>query len=166
MSPALPDRPSNSGADIVRLYATVVGVVLVLGGITGFFYEGSFNTGPAIGADEVLGVFAVNGWTNIFHVALGLILLAGASVAAGATGLGVAVALVVAGIWGLRGGGGPTTLADSLTVDSQLSVLHLVFGLAGIAAAASLVLRRGGAGRQEPEPPQPGGPRRSVRESR
>jgi Domain of unknown function (DUF4383) len=64
-------------ASPARLYATLVGAALVIYGIAGFFYDSSFATPGDIG--EALGLFAVNGWANVFHILTGAIglLLAG-----------------------------------------------------------------------------------------
>ena len=62
-----------------RLYCTLVGAVLVIAGIIGFFYSAGFDTGAAGVAkdtDEVFGILAVNGWHNIVHILLGVLALA------------------------------------------------------------------------------------------
>ena len=61
-----------------RLYCLLVGGVLVIAGIIGFFYEASFETGDEIQSDDVFGILAVNGWHNLVHIAIGLLLLAAA----------------------------------------------------------------------------------------
>lgn len=61
-------------ASPTRLYATVLALGLFAFGIAGFFHDASFAD-PG-GASEALGLFAVNGWANSFHVitgALGLL---------------------------------------------------------------------------------------------
>lgn len=60
-----------------RLFATLVGAALVIFGIVGFFFDSSFERPDGIG--EALGLFAVNGWANSFHVLTGAagLLLAG-----------------------------------------------------------------------------------------
>ena len=63
-----------------RLYATLVGAVLTIAGIVGFFYSASFGSPGEV--DEVLGIFAVNGWHNVVHLATGLLGLAAAGYAA------------------------------------------------------------------------------------
>ena len=59
-----------------RLYALLVGGVLTIAGIIGFFYSSSFDTGSELPTDEVLGILSVNGWHNIVHLATGLLGLA------------------------------------------------------------------------------------------
>ncbi len=58
-------------ASPARLYATVAGVLLTIGGIAGFFYSASFGSPGEV--DEMLGIFAVNGWDNVLHLATGLL---------------------------------------------------------------------------------------------
>jgi len=62
-------------ASPARLFATLIGAALVIYGIVGFFFDASFDRPDDIG--EALGLFAVNGWANVFHIlsgALGLVL--------------------------------------------------------------------------------------------
>ena len=54
-----------------RLYATVVGAVLMIAGIIGFFYSAA--SGRRGQSDDVFGIFAVNGWHNVVHLATGLL---------------------------------------------------------------------------------------------
>lgn len=100
-----------------RLYATVVGALLVVLGILGFFYTATFD-----GLDhyeEALGALQVNGWLNLFYVATGALglLVAGAS----SRGYSLAIGLLY------------TVLA---IVGWGTGALHLVVGLLGLAAAA------------------------------
>ncbi|HKB51317.1 MAG TPA: DUF4383 domain-containing protein [Solirubrobacterales bacterium] len=67
-------------ASPVRLYATLVGAGLVIYGIAGFFYDSSFAAPGDVG--DALGLLAVNGWANVFHIltgAAGLLLASFAS---------------------------------------------------------------------------------------
>ena len=64
----------------VRLFAALAGFALVIFGIAGFFFDSSFGRPDDVG--EALGLFAVNGWANVFHIvtgALGLLLAGFAS---------------------------------------------------------------------------------------
>ena len=83
-----------------RLYCTLIGAVLVLVGILGFFYEASFATGDEIQSDDVLGLLAINGWHNLIHIAIGLVLLAAAGSAARTAALAVGLLYLVLAIWG------------------------------------------------------------------
>jgi Domain of unknown function (DUF4383) len=60
-----------------RLYATLVGAVLVVYGIAGFFFDSSFARPDDL--REALGLLSVNGWANSFHIVTGAtgLLLAG-----------------------------------------------------------------------------------------
>src|SRR5215207_11678529 len=51
-----------------RLYCLLVGGVLVIAGIIGFFYEASFDAGDSIKTDDVFGVLSVNGWHNVVPI--------------------------------------------------------------------------------------------------
>src|SRR5918996_2588468 len=59
-----------------QVYAVVIGLTLVVAGIIGFFYNGSFGTGDGTERDAVLGILDVNGWHNLVHVASGVLGLA------------------------------------------------------------------------------------------
>ena len=61
-------------ASPARLYCLLVGAVLVIAGIIGFFYEASFASGDSIRSEDVFGVLSVNGWHNVVHIALGVLL--------------------------------------------------------------------------------------------
>jgi hypothetical protein len=68
------------GASPARLYATLAGTALLVYGIVGFFFDSSFAA-PADIRDAV-GLLAVNGWANAFHMltgALGLLVAGFAS---------------------------------------------------------------------------------------
>lgn len=115
-----------------RFYATLIGVLLTVLGIVGFFYSASFGTPGEV--DDAIGVFAVNGWVNLFHLltgAAGLLLAAGAP-RAYAKWLGVAYLVLAA--WGFIVGDGGTILGI-LPVNAESSVLHLALGGLGLAAA-------------------------------
>ncbi|UJA21958.1 DUF4383 domain-containing protein [Thermoleophilia bacterium SCSIO 60948] len=124
-----------------RLYALVAGAGLTLLGIAGFFYGSSFDTGTrAIRAElgEVLGVFAVNGWTNVLHLVTGLLALALATRSARNLALGLGLAYILLAIWGLltidRGVG---EILGVFAVNSATCILWLLVGLAGTAAGAA-----------------------------
>ncbi|HEY8501324.1 MAG TPA: DUF4383 domain-containing protein [Solirubrobacterales bacterium] len=100
-----------------RLYAAAVGALLVVLGIVGFFYHASF--GELDRYEEALGALQVNGWLNLFYLAIG--------------GLGLLVAGVSSRAYCLAVGLLFTLLA---IVDWGTGSLHLVLGLLGLAAAA------------------------------
>jgi hypothetical protein len=57
-------------------YSVVFGGTLLLVGLIGFLANASFVTGKKLEDDPLLGIFDVNGWHNVVHVASGLLLLA------------------------------------------------------------------------------------------
>lgn len=73
-------RPAIEGPSPTRLFAALAGAILVAYGIACFFYDSSFARPEDVG--DALGLFAVNGWANVFHIltgALGLLLAGFAS---------------------------------------------------------------------------------------
>jgi len=120
------------GPSPARLYATLVGAALVVGGIVGFFYSASFG-GPGK-VDDVFGVLSVNGWHNVFHVATGAIGLLVAGYAARQYALWLGALYIALALWGLAIGSGDSILGF-LPVNTGDDFLHLVLGLLGIAAA-------------------------------
>ena len=126
-----------------RLYCLLVGAVLVIAGIIGFFYESSFATGDSIRSDDVFGVLGVNGWHNVVHLAIGALLLAAAGSAARPAALFVGVLYIVLCILGFiaTGNGGIGFIAENdvlikvVPVNNEDNVLHLVLGLTGVIAA-------------------------------
>ncbi len=117
-----------------RLCAGVTGVLLVLIGVVGFFYTSSFGSPGDV--DSVFGILDVNGWHNVVHVAMGALGLL-AFGAGGSPARRYAMALgagnVILGIWGFIAASGGTILGV-IPVDTEDDVLHLVVGLAGLAA--------------------------------
>jgi hypothetical protein len=121
-----------------RLYATLVGAVLVVAGILGFFYEASFATGNSIVADDVFGLLAVNGWHNVVHILLGLLglALAGNNESARFYCLFSGVLYVILTIWGFAVvDDGIGDLIGLVPVNNEDNVLHLILALTGFAAA-------------------------------
>lgn len=121
-----------------RLYCTLVGAVLVIVGIVGFAYSSGFDTGTsavAADADDAFGLLAVNGWLNLLHLALGLLALAAAGGGARTYALAAGLLYVALAIWGLADGDG--VIAGLLPLDDEDNILHLVLGLAGLAAGAA-----------------------------
>jgi hypothetical protein len=121
-------------ASPARLYATTVGAVLTIAGIIGFFYSSSFGSPGSV--DDVFGVFAVNGWHNVLHLATGLLGLAAAGYLARTYALAVGLLYVVITIWGFIIGGGDSILSI-IPVNAEDNVLHLIIGVLGLAAGAA-----------------------------
>jgi len=109
-----------------RLYAAAAGVVLVVLGVVGFFYDASFGS---LGQyEEALGALQVNGWLNLLYIATGAV--------------GLLVAGVASRTFSLTAGLLFTLLA---IVGWGTEWLNLVVGLLGLAAAT-------GTPRAKPEP--------------
>lgn len=126
------------GSSPARLYALLVGSVLTIAGIIGFFYDSSFDTGASLTTDDVFGVLAVNGWHNVVHIVTGLLGLAAVGYAARTYALVLGLVYVVVAIWGFaETEGGVGVILDFLPVNTEDNVLHLVLGLTGLAAGAA-----------------------------
>jgi hypothetical protein len=121
-------------ASPARLYATTVGAILTIAGIIGFFYSSSFGSPGSV--DDMLGIFAVNGWHNVLHLVTGLLGLAAASYLARTYALAVGLLYVVIAIWGFIIGGGDSILSI-IPVNAEDNVLHLIIGVLGLAAGAA-----------------------------
>ena len=117
-----------------KLYATLVGTVLTIAGISGFFYSGSFGSPGSV--DKVFGILAVNGWHNVVHLATGLLGLAAVGYAARQYALGLGLVYVVVAIWGFIIGSGESILGI-VPVNTEDNILHLILGLTGLAAGAA-----------------------------
>ena len=115
-----------------RLYATLVGGVLVVAGIIGFFYSSSFNTNPA-DVDDVFGILSVNGWHNMVHIVTGGLGLLAAGYAARQYALGFGVVYIVIAIWGFIIGSGDFLLGF-IPVNTEDNFLHLILGVVGLGA--------------------------------
>jgi hypothetical protein len=100
-----------------RLYAAVAGALLLVLGVVGFFYDASFGALDAY--QEALGAIEVNGWLNLFYIAVG--------------SLGVLVAGVSSRTYSLTVGSLFVLLA---IVGWGTEALNLVVGLLGLVAAA------------------------------
>lgn len=124
------------------LYALGVGSVLVLAGIIGFLYSGSFSIGP-VEREAVFGILDVNGWHNVVHIATGALGLALDGVAARAYALGLGVVYTLVFFLGLIVGDGGSLLG-LIPINTEDNVLDLAFGLLGV--AAGLASPRVGAG--------------------
>lgn len=121
-----------------QLYCTLAGVVLVIGGIIGFFYDASFDTGLEITSENVFGVFAVNGWHNLLHIATGLLGLLAAGYAARTYALAFGLAYLIIAVWGfLEVEEGFGALLDLIAINTEDNFLHLLIGLTGLGAGAA-----------------------------
>jgi hypothetical protein len=130
------------GSSPARLYCLLVGGVLVIAGIIGFFYEASFAVGDDIRSDKVLDILAVNGWHNLVHLAIGALLLVAAGSAARGAALFVGGLYIVLAILGFiaTGDGGigfiaeGNVLIDLVPVNDEDNWLHVILGVTGLLA--------------------------------
>ena len=130
------------GSSPARLYCLLVGGVLVIAGIIGFFYSASFAVGDEIKSDEVFNLLAVNAWHNIVHIAVGGLLLVAAGGLARSAALFVGVLyLVLAGLGFIATGDGGIgfiaengVLLDLVPVNDEDNFLHLILGITGLLA--------------------------------
>jgi hypothetical protein len=129
------DNPSPA-----RLYSLVVGTLLVMAGIVGFFYNAHFGSGNDVFGDDpsvkVFGIFAVNGWDNVLHILTGAVGLLAAGYAARLYAFGVGLVYVVIAIWGFIIGSGDAILTIG-PVNTADNVLHLILGVLGILAGVA-----------------------------
>ncbi|HXS34105.1 MAG TPA: DUF4383 domain-containing protein [Solirubrobacterales bacterium] len=121
-------------ASPARLYATAVGAALIVIGIVGFFYSASFGSPGEV--DEMLGVFAVNGWVNVLHILSGALGLLVAGYAARQYALWLGVLYLGLALWGFAIGSGDSILGF-LPVNTGDTLLHLALGALGVGAALS-----------------------------
>jgi hypothetical protein len=117
-----------------RLYAGLVGAVLVGAGIIGFFYSSAFGSPGE--TDAVFGILDVNGWHNVVHLAtgaLGLLAFRAGASASRTYALGLGAVYIVVAIWGFVIGDGDSILGF-IPVNTEDDVLHLAIGLTGLLA--------------------------------
>lgn len=119
------------GSSPARLYATLVGGALVIGGIIGFFYSSSFGSPGHV--DAVFGILDVNGWHNILHIVTGGLGLLAAGYAARQYALGIGVVYIAIAIWGFIIGDGHSILGF-IPVNTEDNFLHVILGVLGLAA--------------------------------
>jgi hypothetical protein len=125
-----------------EVYALVIGLTLVVAGIAGFFYSASFSAGDGTERDAVLGILDVNGWHNLVHIASGAIGLFAAASYGGARvyALVIGALYLVVAVLGFIAGNGDEIL-NLIPVNTEDNFLHLLIGLAGIAAGLATPAR-------------------------
>jgi uncharacterized protein DUF4383 len=123
------------GRTPAQVFALVIGAVLVVAGIIGFFYSSAFGSPGKV--DGVFGILDVNGWHNVVHILSGVAGLALMGTARGARTYAIGLALVytVVTIWGFAIGDGSSILGF-LPVNTEDNVLHALIAIAGYAAYA------------------------------
>jgi uncharacterized protein (UPF0333 family) len=120
-----------------QTYALVVGGVLLVAGIIGFFYESKFTDDKSV-RDAVFGILDVNGWHNLVHAASGALGLAMARAADSARTYALLLGIVylVVTVWGFAVGDGDSILSI-IPVNTEDNILHLLISLAGFGAYAA-----------------------------
>ncbi len=114
-------------------YALVIGALLTIAGVIGFFYSAGFGS-PGKTSD-VFGILSVNGWHNLVHIATGVVgLIAAASYASARTyALGLGIIYIAVAVWGFIIGDGHSILSI-IPVNTEDDVLHVLIGITGIVA--------------------------------
>jgi hypothetical protein len=122
--------------DPARAYCLVVGAVLVAVGVVGFLWNASFQAAPPE-RDALLGIFDINGWHNLVHIATGAVSLAVAGNAAAARTwlLIFGVTYIAVTIWGFAIGNGGSILGI-IPVNTADNFLHLFLGASALGVYA------------------------------
>jgi len=123
-----------------RLFALVVGAVLIVAGVIGFFYESTFTSDEST-RDAVFGILDVNGWHNLVHIATGLVAIALAYVYPRAFALGFGIVYLIVAVWGFVLGDGDSILSI-IPVNTEDNVLHAIFAVAGFVVYALTAVER------------------------
>jgi hypothetical protein len=124
----------NESTTPASLYAGLIGGVLLIAGIIGFFYSSSFGSPGNV--DAVLGILDVNAWHNLVHIAsgaLGVLAFTAGPRASRTYALAFGAIYIVVAIWGFIIGGGDSILGF-IPVNAEDNVLHAILGVLGIGA--------------------------------
>jgi len=116
-----------------RLYATSAGVVLVLLGLFGLLKSAEFDV-PEL-YSQLLGFYAINGWSNLLHIFVGLLGLVMARRLSRPFALIAAVLFIGLGTWGILAPNSDL-LFTKLPAERWVNLFNLILGLA---AAGCLV---------------------------
>jgi hypothetical protein len=119
------------------LYAGLIGAVLLVAGIIGFFYSASFGSPGNV--DAVLGILDVNAWHNLIHVAsgvLGLLAFSSGPRASRTYALAFGAVYLVVAIWGFIIGNHESILGF-VPINTEDNILHLILGVLGLGAYAA-----------------------------
>ncbi|HMU26191.1 MAG TPA: DUF4383 domain-containing protein [Solirubrobacterales bacterium] len=117
-----------------RLYATVTGAFLVLLGFVSLLSNTEFQAREL--TSELLGFYAINGWSGVFHVAAGLLGLLLARPLPRLYALLAGIVFTGLGIWGILAANG-TWLLGGLPANRWANLVNLLIGLLGIIAYAA-----------------------------
>jgi hypothetical protein len=131
------------GKTLAQVYALVLGAVLVVVGIIGFFVEPSFSVGDSAQRGTLI-AFDINGWHNVVHLLSGVAGLALAGTAARARlfciGYGI-VYVVVTALGFIVGDGG--FLLSLIPINTADNLLHLAIAATAIGIGLSSPARTG-----------------------
>jgi len=129
------DRTAKEyGKSPAEWYCVVAGAALLVAGIWGFFLgDLGWNSGTSLQGPEVWGLFEINGWHTVVHVASGLVLLAAAAKLDTARFIALAFGVVYA-VVAVLGFADGNDVANVLPVNTADNLLHT--GLAGAGLAA------------------------------
>jgi hypothetical protein len=119
------------------LYAGLIGAVLLVAGIIGFFYSASFGSPGNV--DAVLGILDVNAWHNLIHVAsgvLGLLAFTSGPRASRTYAVAFGAVYLVVAIWGFIIGNHESILGF-VPINTEDNILHLILGVLGLGAYAA-----------------------------
>lgn len=135
----MPDETYRRETDYspASLYAGLIGAVLLVAGIIGFFYSASFGSPGDV--DAVLGILDVNAWHNLVHIlsgVIGLLAFASGPVASRTYALVFGVVYIVVAIWGFIIGSGDSILGF-IPINTEDNILHVILGVLGIGAYAA-----------------------------
>ena len=117
-------------------YSIAFGGTLLIVGLIGFLANASFVTGKKLEDDPLLGVFDVNGWHNLVHIASGLVLLAFAKKRSTAKAASLTFGIVY-GLVTLIGFIDGSDVLAIIPTNAADNVLHLV--ISALAIVAGLV---------------------------
>ncbi|MGK2932041.1 MAG: DUF4383 domain-containing protein [Solirubrobacterales bacterium] len=113
-----------------RLYATSAGAVLVLLGLFGLLKNAEFDV-PEL-YSELLGFYAVNGWANLLHIAVGLLGLLMARHLSRAFALIAAILFIGLGLWGILAPNSELLLSK-LPALRWVNLINLLLGFGALA---------------------------------
>ena len=137
----------NEGRTPAQWFCYIFGATLILVGLIGFLANSTFDTGRDLQGDPLLGIFDVNGWHNIVHLASGAFLLAMAPKRATAKTAAIAFGLIyaVVTVIGLIDG---SDVLNLLPINAADNVLHIALTAAALLAGfTSKANDENGAGR-------------------
>lgn len=135
---------ARDGRTLEQNFSMIAGIIYLLGGIIGFFYTGFTSNLTQSPGTAVFGLFMVNPFHNIVHIAVGGLWLLGAFAltAAGNEGLNIAIGgfYVLAALLGFLGYLSFISVGAGNAPDNYL---HLVTGLLALVFGSGLLSAMG-----------------------